>query len=1369
MVTNPTETFLAQQREAEAYLASQQAALVQTRSQLASATPMSQIQARTYQAQLQAAYQQIPQQLQLQTQPTQTQTYQPQQKIPYPGGAKPGSQFISPEEQKWNEMSVEEQIRILDPTRGMSRESRQLQEAVTKRYYDVQPVSYGITPPLAKTDVYGQGISIAPSKYQIPTTAEAAGFPTGKLPYTPLSFKLPDISNNPFGVIQRTEVKIPIPNIPTTDMGPYGGISGTRAEAGMETGRSIQALGYLGQGVLQGFKDVGEFAVGFGARGTRAVGEVISNIRVTPITGMAVSEVSEATGQIIDITKQTYPKVDVWKTIAQPVSELKKEAEKKAETGLKTTVTGLKLGSYVGLGISKGVGDVAIPVGKGMLKGVEFGYYAGQGMAKGIYGLGAKGFAIGKEFGVPFATGLGLGIKEAGLPILKGGEKAISFGIKAGGEVGVPFLTGVGLGVKKAGKVAFDVGVPLVTGISKGIKEVGVPFVTGISKGIGETLLFPVSPLIKPIEKGVGFVVEETGKLKGIKEIKEATTTIKATYNWWEAKTPREKYGFMFEGEQPKDVFGQPISYKPSKITPWKVTADISQTALFALPNLGGKIGEALAPKYTYKATYREYNPFLVPTRSSLPLMNIEKFETPKPAAKFIGELAGGMATFNVFGNVPVFFMGAATALGPKEPYRTTETRIAAGIATGITLPFAIKPIVKGVSYPFALKKETIPTYIKRGITEFAKPQGENVLFPAQIIKKGISGETITSFTKMAGVGEEITEGTANIFYRPFQKWLKMAPTYGGSTRGYAYQAGDMWKLVSAPEARKGYAKVISYFEKIGKTTEEAKSLIKETKAIDELSMFGGKAKVTITDKGIYINAQGDIAKVKIPQIAKGTSKFGEFAYLSGGTKGLRFTKAEMAGREVLVIPNLKGGDLGLGEKTTYKFGVRTTDLWKPVGKQITLSKQISKLTKIGRIQKGEFEIGQYAQDSFGKNIIPKGKLVSGGARVTTISQPQKIIEIINTEAGRYSFTTPKISYEKPLPIRMIKDIIQPKGLATGFEKGGAKIKISPEKATQIFKDLKSIYGTQQRAGSAATEVFLKLAKTSRTVKPSVTGLAVEKAGTSIFPTIVGGTGATGLFTGLGQYEKTQGVSMGLIPSQIIKGKMGAAFIQLEKVNQFQLKSQLDIQKEFQLKTTQPEMKLRDMLMQMPEVKLTQKEIQLTSNLQIQQPAQEIVQKTTPITPLIQVPRTPQIPIPETPLKPTFIIPPFLESSNKRKLLFQRKAKPTAIGYEVLVRRRGKFIPSGVSLPRGEALELGIRKTLSTAAATFQIKPTGKAIKPLGIGVPSAQQMALFRSPKKYKPDMFVQLKTKRIMSPGEKREISYAGARARRKIKFFR
>jgi hypothetical protein len=131
--------------------------------------------------------------------------------------------------------------------------------------------------------------------------------------------------------------------------------------------------------------------------------------------------------------------------------------------------------------------------------------------------------------------------------------------------------------------------------------------------------------------------------------------------------------------------------------------------------------------------------------------------------------------------------------------------------------------------------------------------------------------------------------------------------------------------------------------------------------------------------------------------------------------------------------------------------------------------------------------------------------------------------------------------------------------------------------------------------------------------------------------------------------------------------------------------------------------------------------------------------------------RKPRIKIPKIRI-PKINFPQTLKSSKKGK-------KDTTRGFDVQIKKRGKFEALGVSLIKEEAMTLGAQRVLGGAAATYQISESGREAESLGLRInPNIQ--ALFRQGKK--SGQFVQKERLRIISAGEKREISKVGAEAR-------
>jgi hypothetical protein len=141
-----------------------------------------------------------------------------------------------------------------------------------------------------------------------------------------------------------------------------------------------------------------------------------------------------------------------------------------------------------------------------------------------------------------------------------------------------------------------------------------------------------------------------------------------------------------------------------------------------------------------------------------------------------------------------------------------------------------------------------------------------------------------------------------------------------------------------------------------------------------------------------------------------------------------------------------------------------------------------------------------------------------------------------------------------------------------------------------------------------------------------------------------------------------------------------------------------------------------------------------------------------------------------TPPKPIKIIqPPYIpfaalplittvpKRKKKKKKVVKRK------GYEVLVRRKGKYeLISPYAYPEEEAIAKGAKVVLKTARATFKIIPSKKPAIVTGETISPIILKEYFRTPKKTQPGVFIQKETKRITTPGEKKEITRVGIATR-------
>ena len=164
---------------------------------------------------------------------------------------------------------------------------------------------------------------------------------------------------------------------------------------------------------------------------------------------------------------------------------------------------------------------------------------------------------------------------------------------------------------------------------------------------------------------------------------------------------------------------------------------------------------------------------------------------------------------------------------------------------------------------------------------------------------------------------------------------------------------------------------------------------------------------------------------------------------------------------------------------------------------------------------------------------------------------------------------------------------------------------------------------------------------------------------------------------------------------------------------------------------------------------------QIPKTIQVQKIVQ--VQKTIQIPKTVQIPKS--IPIPTTPTKPRPpkipkpIIPFFIpKGETVRRKRLPRRPIPKREVYIPEVRRRGKWVAIGKFRTAKRAEAVGKRRALRTAAASVRLRKDGKIV--------SLKPSGLFRAAKREK-GILVQRKTRRIVSAGEKREISYIGSLA--------
>ena len=177
-------------------------------------------------------------------------------------------------------------------------------------------------------------------------------------------------------------------------------------------------------------------------------------------------------------------------------------------------------------------------------------------------------------------------------------------------------------------------------------------------------------------------------------------------------------------------------------------------------------------------------------------------------------------------------------------------------------------------------------------------------------------------------------------------------------------------------------------------------------------------------------------------------------------------------------------------------------------------------------------------------------------------------------------------------------------------------------------------------------------------------------------------------------------------------------------------------------------------------------QLQRQPQVQVQPQIQTQVQRLTQPTP--QVPTTPS-PRPSEPFIPPFrisAVPGAFPLPTPRGVVPKKKKKRVLVpaGYVPEVRRRGVFRPiTQYAYPKEEALAIGIKKVLGTAAATVRLTPSRLPVRTTGLK-PTASELAMFRPPKRATAlPTYVQKAETRITSRGEKIEIALRGVMLRK------
>ena len=209
---------------------------------------------------------------------------------------------------------------------------------------------------------------------------------------------------------------------------------------------------------------------------------------------------------------------------------------------------------------------------------------------------------------------------------------------------------------------------------------------------------------------------------------------------------------------------------------------------------------------------------------------------------------------------------------------------------------------------------------------------------------------------------------------------------------------------------------------------------------------------------------------------------------------------------------------------------------------------------------------------------------------------------------------------------------------------------------------------------------------------------------------------------------------------------------------------------------TSPIQQIESLSKQNPITNLTpiSKSVKIPAIANVQSSSTQQVQATTPaiivstqsdqaqVQNAVQISQFDNVEPRERPLERTstkFESTPKLVPANTIPKAFSRKKEEKKRRFIASVRKKGKFVSQGVFDSFDKAFGKGFKDVKDTASASFKVEEEGKGVAQLPIPAQLVNQ--LYRSKKE--KGVFIQPRSKRISTGGEKQEITYKGIRANR------
>ena len=433
--------------------------------------------------------------------------------------------------------------------------------------------------------------------------------------------------------------------------------------------------------------------------------------------------------------------------------------------------------------------------------------------------------------------------------------------------------------------------------------------------------------------------------------------------------------------------------------------------------------------------------------------------------------------------------------------------------------------------------------------------------------------------------------------------------------------------------------------------------------------------------------------------------------------------------------------------------------------KQVYLYETAGREIKIPKT--AEFKFTEYFKGA-------KREMYKKGTSTYYLREPikyKKGAKIIKGEGVVEEFlATPKL--KGPLGIKIIKDISRTKFVVRG------KKKSSQEYLQKMWEPKPTPKPVLKKAPK---QVLEPLSYVPKQVKPSATKI-VEVVVVDAKPFMVGGVGLVSVpYAATGKYERTIGEVWSVdlpaqqltIPPQGVLQAEGIKVIQRPGIlirtttapmlREVQVPSLALLQAQEPIQVLKPVLLSKTLVKQIPSV--IQKPIQVQKSILLPKTIfqQKTIQRAATKPRGIQRPKYgPPRTVPRPRIKFPLIIP---SGPRPRRPIPIFDKTTTPPGYNFEIRRRGKW--QRAKNPFAFATKAGAEahaqeQVLKTAAASYRVvkakpgrrvKKTGKKLRP--------KDQFLFREGKE---GIMIQKKRLRILSPGEKREISYLGAEVKRR-----